>query len=80
MKKQKFHSYRFEDSSLSSLEMVLTNARKALPPRESKKDASDELARQFIQRMKAEYKKQLCTARGTAEQVTVVVGDCLEDR
>ena len=49
MKKQK--------ASLSRLEMVLTNARRRLPPRVSKKDANDDLASRLIQQMKTEYKK-----------------------
>lgn len=67
MKKQAVLSYRFETSSLSSLKLVLTEARRALPPRLAKKDASDELALQFIQRMKTEYKKQTSTARKAVE-------------
>lgn len=57
MRKQKVHAYRYEASSLSSLKMVLSNARRSLPPRIANKDASDELALRLIQNMKAEYKK-----------------------
>ena len=68
MKKQVIPSYHVETSSLSSLRVILTNARRALPPRLARKDASDELALRLIQRMKTEYKKQPSTARRTVEQ------------
>ena len=68
MKKQKICSYRSETSSLLSLRMVLTNARKTLPPRVAKKDASDELALRLIQKMKTEYKRQPSFVRGTADR------------
>ncbi len=67
MKKQVMPSYRSETSSLSSLKMILTEARRALPPRIAKKDASDALALRLIQRMKTEYKKQTPAARNTVE-------------
>lgn len=65
MKKQIASSYRLETSSLSSLKMALTYARRALPPRDAKKDASDELVLRLIQRVQAEYKykKQPSMAR-----------------
>jgi hypothetical protein len=57
MRKQKVHAYRYETSSLSSLKMVLTNARRSLPPRIANQDASDGLALRLIENMKAQYKK-----------------------
>lgn len=63
MKKQMASSYRLETSSLSSLKMALIYARRALPPRDAKKDASDELVLRLIQRVQAGYKKQPSMAR-----------------
>ena len=68
MKTQKNHSYRCEPSSLLSLEMVLTNARKALPPRVSKKDAGDELALRLIQKIRTDYKVRIPGPRKAAER------------
>ena len=59
MTKQKIHAYRSETPSLSPLKMVLTNARKDLPPRVSKKDMNEELALKLIEKMKTKYKKPL---------------------
>jgi len=39
--------------------MVLTNARRDLTPRVSKKDMNEELALKLIEKMKTDYKKPL---------------------
>jgi hypothetical protein len=72
MRKQMTPSYRFETSSLFSLKMVLTNARRALPPRIAGNDASDELARGLTTRMKQGYKKQ--SARGKESRIAARAG------
>jgi len=59
MRKQKIHAYRSEIPSLSPLKMVLTNARRDLTPRVSKKDMNEELALKLIEKMKTDYKKPL---------------------
>jgi hypothetical protein len=80
MKTQKNHSYRCEPSSLLSLKMVLTTARKALPPRISKKDASDELALRFIEKIRTDYKVRVPSLSKAAERATAGVVDYLEER
>jgi hypothetical protein len=52
MKKQKVHTYRSETLPPLSLKLVLTDARKDLPSRVSKKDRNEELALKLIERMK----------------------------
>ena len=65
MKRQKVHTYRSgtlrhaQGGALLSLKLVLTNARKDLPPRVLKKDKNEELAQKLIEKMKTEYKKFL---------------------
>ena len=59
MNKQKIHTYRFEALSLLTLRLVLTDARRDVPPQVSRNDMNEELAAKLIRRMKRQYKKYL---------------------
>lgn len=59
MNKQKMHTYRSETLSLTSLKLVLTSARKDLPPHVAKKDRNEELALKLIKKIRTSYKKHL---------------------
>ena len=56
MNKQKIRTYRSETLPPMSLKLVLTDARKDLPPRVSKKDRNEELAVKLIERLKTKFK------------------------
>lgn len=58
MNKKQTRTYRSEAPSLSPLKLVLTNARKGMPPRISRKDANEELATSLIEKMKLQFTKQ----------------------
>jgi len=51
------HSLRSQGGALtlSPLKMILTTARKDLPPQVSKKDVNEELALRLIEKMRTEY-------------------------
>jgi len=57
MNKQKVRTYRSETPSLLPLRIVLTSARKDLPPRVSKRDTNEELALKLIEKMRTGYQK-----------------------
>ena len=59
MNKQKVRTYRSETLSLLTLRIVLTDARKDVPPQVSKNDMNEELAAKLIRKMKRQYKKYL---------------------
>jgi hypothetical protein len=59
MNKQTVRTYRSEALSLLTLRLVLTDARRDVPPQVSKNDMSEELAAKLIRRMKSQYKKYL---------------------
>jgi hypothetical protein len=59
MNKQKVRTYRSEALSLLTLRLVLTDARKDVPPQTSKNDLSEELAAKLIRKMRRQYKKYL---------------------
>ncbi len=59
MNKQKIRTYRSEALSLLTLRIVLTDARKDVPPQVSKNDMNEELAARLIRKMKRQYKKYL---------------------
>jgi hypothetical protein len=59
MNKQKMRTYRSEAMSLLTLRIVLTDARKDVPPQTSKNDMNEELAAKLIRKMKRQYKKYL---------------------
>ncbi len=59
MNKQKLRTYRSEALSLLTLRIVLTEARKDVPPQVSKNDMNEELAAKLIRKMKRQYRKYL---------------------
>ncbi len=59
MNKQKVRTYRSEALSLLTLRIVLTEARKDVPPQASRNDLNEELAAKLIRKMRRQYKKYL---------------------
>jgi hypothetical protein len=59
MNKPRIRTYGSEALSLLTLRIVLTDARRDVPPSVSKNDMNEELAAKLIQRMKSQYKKYL---------------------
>lgn len=59
MNKQTVRTYRSEALALLTLRIVLTDARRDVPPQVSKNDMNEELASKLIKRMKRQYKKYL---------------------
>jgi hypothetical protein len=59
MNTQKVHTYRFETLSLLTLKIVLTNARKGVPPDVMRMYRSEELALRLTKKIRRPYKKQL---------------------
>jgi hypothetical protein len=59
MNKQNVRVYRSETLSLLTLKIVLTNARKGVPPNISKRDRHEELASHLIKKMRRPHKKLL---------------------
>ncbi len=59
MNKQKVRTYRSEALSLLTLRIVLTDARKDVPPQISKNDLNEELATKLIRKMRRQYRKYL---------------------
>lgn len=57
MNKKQTRTYRSESLSLSPLNLVLTNARKDLPPRVHRRDTNEELASKLIEKMKRQFAK-----------------------
>ncbi len=59
MNKQKVRTYRSETLSLLTLRIVLTDARKDVPPQVSKNDMNEELAARLIRKLRRQYKRYL---------------------
>ncbi len=59
MNKEKVRTYRSEALSLLTLRIVLTDARKDVPPQVSKNDMNEELAAKLIRKMRRQYRKYL---------------------
>ena len=59
MNKEKVRTYGSEAISLLTLRIVLTDARKDVPPHVSKNDMSEELAARLIQKMRRQFKRYL---------------------
>jgi hypothetical protein len=59
MNKQKVRLYGSEALSLLTLRIVLTDARKDVPPQVSKNDMNEELAAKLIEKMRRQFKKYL---------------------
>lgn len=59
MNKQRVRTYRSETLSLLTLRIVLTDARKDVPPQVSRNDLNEELAAKLIRKMRKQYRKYL---------------------
>ncbi len=59
MNKQKVRTYRSETLSLLTLRIVLTDARKDVPPQVSKNDMNEDLAAKLIRKLRRQYKRYL---------------------
>jgi len=59
MNKQTVRTYRSEALSLLTLRIVLTDARKDVPPQVSKNDLNEELAAKLIRKLRRQYKRYL---------------------
>lgn len=59
MDKQRDYLYRSEALALLTLRIVLTDARKDVPPHTARNDMNEELAAELIEKMKRQYKKYL---------------------
>jgi hypothetical protein len=59
MNKQAVRTYHSEAISLLTLRIVLTDARRDVPPQVSKNDLNEELAEKLIRKMKRQYQKYL---------------------
>ncbi len=59
MNKQRVRTYRSEALSLLTLRIVLTDARKDVPPQASKNDLNEELAAKLIRKMRRQYRRYL---------------------
>ena len=57
MNRKQTRTYRSDTLSLSPLKLVLTNARKGMPPRIARRDANEELATSLIEKMKLQFTK-----------------------
>lgn len=58
MNKRQTRTYRSETLSLSPLNLVLTTARKGVPPRTARRDTNEEMATRLIEKMKLQWKKR----------------------
>lgn len=68
MNKQKNYFYRSEDLALLTLRIVLTDARKDVPPQVSKNDLTEELFAELIEKLKRQYKRVLRSISSLASQ------------
>lgn len=57
MNKQKIHAYHSDTLSLLTLRIVLTEARKDVPPSVSRNDMNEELAAKLIRKMRKQYQR-----------------------
>jgi hypothetical protein len=71
MNKQRDYLSRSEELSLLILRIVLTDARKDVPPRVSHNDMNEELAVALIERMKRQYRRYLRSMSSVANQAGV---------
>lgn len=71
MNKQRDYLSRAEDLSLLTLRIVLTDARKDVPPHVSQNDLSEELAAELIEKLKRQYKRYLRSFSLVANQAGV---------
>jgi hypothetical protein len=68
MNKQKNYVYRSEDLALLTLRIVLTDARKDVPPQVSKNDITEELFAELIEKLKRQYERCLRSISSLANQ------------
>ena len=68
MNKQKNYLYRSEDLDLLTLRIVLTDARKDVPPQVSKNDLPEELFAELIEKLKRQYRRYLRSISSLANQ------------
>jgi len=59
MNKEKVRTYGSEALSLLTLRIVLTDARKGVPPHVSKNDMNEELAARLMKKMRRQFKRYL---------------------
>ena len=71
MNKQKDYLGYSESLSLLTLRIVLTDARRDVPPQVSRNDMSEELAAELIEKMKLQYKKYLRSVSVLANQMRI---------
>jgi hypothetical protein len=71
MNKQKDYLGYSEALSLLTLRIVLTDARRDVPPQVSRNDMSEELAAELIEKMKLQYKKYLRSVSVLANQMRI---------
>jgi hypothetical protein len=71
MNKQRAYLYHSEALSLLTLRIVLTDARKDVPPHVSKNDMNEERAAELIEKMKRQYKRYLRSISSVAKQAGV---------
>jgi hypothetical protein len=71
MDKQKDYLYRSETLALLTLRIVLTDARKDVPPHVTKNDMTEELAAQLIEKLKRQYKRCLRSISSVAHRAGV---------
>jgi len=71
MNRQRDYLSRSEDLSLLILRIVLTDARKDVPPHVSRNDMNEELAAALIERMKRQYRRYLRSMSSVANQAGV---------
>lgn len=71
MNKQRDYLSRSEDLSLLTLRIVLTDARRDVPPLVSQNDMSEEVAVELIEKLKRQYKRCLHSISFVANQAGV---------
>ena len=71
MNRQRDYLSRSEDLSMLILRIVLTDARKDVPPHVSRNDMNEELASALIEKMKRQYRRYLRSMSSVAHQAGV---------
>ena len=71
MNKQRNYVYRSEALDLLTLRLVLTDARKDVPPHVARNDMNEELAAKLIEKMKRQYKRYLRSISVMAQKAGV---------
>ena len=71
MNKQRDYLSRSEALSLLTLRIVLTDARRDVPPHVSIQDVDEKLAAESIEKMKRQYKRYLRSISSVANQAGI---------